>query len=107
MVAGIFGSGLGGQSCDAFNLGSGVGVSVLEMIAAAEKASGRKIPYAFSPRRTGDIATCFADASKALDKLHWKTHKTLEEAVADSWRWQSQNPNGFASAAATPAVASQ
>lgn len=92
---GIFGDALDGKSCDEFNLGSGVGVSVLEVIAAAEKAAGKKIPYKLSPRRVGDISTCFADCRKAGEKLHWKTEKSLEEAVADSWRWQSHNPNGF------------
>jgi len=93
---GIFGSALGSSTCGAFNLGTGRGVSVLEMIAAAEKASGKTIPYKFVGRRAGDIATCYADASKANECLHWKTKKSLEEAVADSWRWQAKNPMGFA-----------
>jgi UDP-glucose 4-epimerase len=93
---GIFGGALEGKSVDEYNLGTGVGVSVLEMIAAAELASGRKIPYTISARRTGDIATCYAECSKAHDKLKWKAQRTLQQAVADSWRWQKANPEGFA-----------
>jgi hypothetical protein len=95
VLSGIFGSALQGQSCDVFNLGTGNGVSVLEMISAAEHASGKKLPYQVTARRTGDIATCYADASKANKLLHWQAKKTVQEAVADSWRWQSQNPMGF------------
>ena len=80
---------------EVYNLGTGRGVSVLEMIHAFEKASGKRIPYDISPRRPGDVASCYADASKAAHELVWHTEKTLEEACADSWRWQSQNPNGY------------
>ena len=93
---GIFGGALCDKSCDSFNLGTGKGASVLEVIAAAEKASGKKIPYKVGPRRTGDIAACYADCSKANNLLHWRAAKSLDEAVADSWRWQSQNPHGYA-----------
>ena len=82
---------------DAFNLGTGQGVSVLQMISAASEACGMEIPYRFAPHRTGDIATCYADATKAKKLLHWSTEKTLQRAMQDSWRWQSQNPHGFAS----------
>jgi UDP-glucose 4-epimerase len=100
---GVFGDALVKQDkrCDVFNLGTGSPVSVLQMIAAAEKASGNKIAYKIAPRRTGDIATCYADASKAAKLLHWRTRRTLEEAVADSWRWQKQNPEGFSKQATT------
>ncbi len=77
------------------NLGTGRGYSVLEMIRAFEKASGRRIPYAFAPRRAGDIATCFADPSYARELLGWQAALTLEDMCADTWRWQSQNPAGF------------
>ncbi len=79
----------------AINLGTGRGYSVLEVIKAFEKASGKTIPYEFAPRRAGDIASCYADPTKAEKELNWKTTKTLEQACKDSWRWQSQNPNGF------------
>lgn len=78
-----------------YNLSSGHGVSVLDLVKAFEKASGKDIPYEIVDRRPGDIAECYADATKALTELGWKTQKTLEEACADAWRWQSQNPNGF------------
>jgi len=77
------------------NLGTGRGYSVLEMIRAFEKASGRRIPYTFAPRRAGDIATCFADPSYARELLGWQATLTLEDMCADTWRWQSQNPAGF------------
>lgn len=80
----------------AYNLGSGHGVSVLEAIAAFERASGRPIPRQVVARRPGDIAVCYADPSAANRDLGWKTTLTLDEACADAWRWQSANPNGFA-----------
>ncbi|HET6746741.1 MAG TPA: UDP-glucose 4-epimerase GalE [Candidatus Saccharimonadales bacterium] len=83
------------QGWSAYNLGSGKGTSVLELIHAFEQATGIPIPYEFAPRRAGDLPEYYADASKALNELHWKTEKTIEEACADSWRWQSQNPNGY------------
>jgi len=78
-----------------YNLGSGKGVSVLELIEAFSKASGKNIPYQISPRRAGDIAACYATAQKAEVELGWKAEKTIDEACSDSWRWQSQNPNGY------------
>jgi UDP-glucose 4-epimerase len=78
-----------------YNLCSGNGVSVLELIAAFSKASGKNIPYQIAPRRPGDIASCYATAEKANKELGWFTQKTIDEACADSWRWQSQNPNGY------------
>lgn len=78
-----------------FNLGSGKGTSVLELVMAFEKASQVKIPYDIAPRRAGDLPAYYADTAKALHELHWKTEKTIEDACRDSWRWQSRNPNGY------------
>lgn len=77
------------------NLGTGRGISVLEMVRAFEKASGRKVPYKIAPRRAGDIAECYADPSLANRLLGWKAEFGVEEMCVDAWRWQSQNPNGF------------
>jgi len=77
------------------NLGTGRGYSVLELHAAFEKACGKKIPYKIAPRRPGDIAVCYADPAKAYEVLGWKAEKGVEEMCEDSWRWQSQNPNGY------------
>jgi len=82
-------------SVEVYNLGTGKGTSVFDMVHAFEKASGKKIPYEVVARRSGDVASCYADVSKAERELVWHTEKTLEEACADSWRWQSQNPNGY------------
>ena len=79
----------------AYNLGTGRGISVLAVIKAFEQASGRKIPYEIVDRRPGDIAACYAEPAKAQDELEWQATKTFEEACADAWRWQSQNPDGF------------
>ncbi len=78
-----------------YNLGTGRGYSVLEMVAAFERASGRPVPYEVTARRPGDIATCFADPAKARDELHWQAEFGIDAMVADAWRWQSQNPNGY------------
>lgn len=80
---------------EAYNLGTGQGYSVLEIIDAFEKASGRKVPYSIGSRRPGDIGKCFADPTKAEKELGWKAEKGIEEMCIDSWEWQSQNPNGF------------
>jgi UDP-glucose 4-epimerase len=80
-----------------YNLGTGKGVSVFDMIHAFEKASGKRIPYIIEKRRPGDVASCYADVSKAQAELGWKAEKTLDEACTDSWRWQSQNPDGYSS----------
>ncbi len=77
------------------NLGTGNGYSVLEVVAAYEKASGKKVPYAIKPRRAGDIAKCFADTKKASEYLGWTAKFGIDEMCADSWRWQSNNPNGY------------
>ncbi|GAA3758575.1 UDP-glucose 4-epimerase [Spinactinospora alkalitolerans] len=80
----------------AYNLGSGAGTSVLEAIAAFERASGREIPHEVVARRPGDIAICYADPSAARRDLGWKAARTVWDACADAWRWQSANPRGFA-----------
>lgn len=79
-----------------YNLGTGNGYSVLQVLHAFEKACGKTLPYVIKPRRPGDIATCYADPSKAERELGWKAEKGIEEMCADSWRWQSSNPNGYA-----------
>lgn len=81
----------------AYNLGTGQGVSVLQLIHAFEKASGQTIAYEVVARRPGDLPIYYADAKKAFNELGWKTEKSLEDACADSWRWQSNNPNGYES----------
>jgi len=77
------------------NLGTGKGYSVLDMIKAFQRASGREIPYEFVPRRSGDIATCYADPSYAQEILGWSAQKELEAMCEDAWRWQSKNPKGY------------
>lgn len=74
--------------CEVFNLGTGVGYSVLDIVNAFEKANGVKIPYEITPRRAGDIATCYASTEKARDVLGWQVEKTLLDMCRDSWRWQ-------------------
>ncbi|MCI5192142.1 MAG: UDP-glucose 4-epimerase GalE [Candidatus Electrothrix sp. AU1_5] len=78
-----------------YNLGTGQGYSVLEMIRAFEKASGKTVPYTITPRRHGDIAQCFADPSLAAQELGWKAERGLDAMCADTWHWQSKNPNGY------------
>lgn len=78
-----------------YNLGTGVGYSVIQMVKAFEKASGKTIRYEVKPRRAGDIATCYADATKAKEELLWEAKFGLEEMCEDSWRWQSSNPDGY------------
>lgn len=78
-----------------YNLGTGVGYSVLDIVKNFEKASGVKIPYVIKGRRAGDIATCYSDASKAERELGWKAERGVLEMCEDSWRWQKNNPNGY------------
>ena len=78
-----------------YNLGTGKGYSVLDIVKNFEAATGVKIPYVIKPRRPGDIATCYSDATKAEKELGWKAENGIREMCADSWRWQSQNPNGY------------
>ena len=80
---------------DVINQGTGQGYSVLDMVKAFSKACGRDIPYEIKPRRAGDIAMCYADPAKALRVLGWKAQRGLDEMCEDTWRWQSQNPNGY------------
>jgi UDP-glucose 4-epimerase len=77
------------------NLGTGRGSSVLEVIAAFEKANDIEIPFEFASRRAGDVTEAWADPAFAKQFLGWKTKYGLEEMLADAWRWQSQNPNGY------------
>lgn len=86
---------LKGQGVSAYNLGTGTGYSVLDMVNAFEKATGQAVPYKIVDRRPGDIAASFADPSRAEKELNWKAEKTLEDMCRDAWRWQSQNPNGY------------
>ena len=78
-----------------YNLGTGCGYSVLDVVHNFEKASGVKIPYSIKPRRAGDIATCYADAAKAKEELGWEAQYGILEMCEDSWRWQKNNPNGY------------
>lgn len=80
-----------------YNLGTGQGYSVLQMIEAFSKACGKPIPYVIKPRRPGDIATCYADAALAKKELGWNAERGIDEMCEDSWRWQSNNPNGYRS----------
>ena len=78
-----------------YNLGTGNGYSVLDMIKAFEDANDIKIPYKITPRRQGDIASCYADASRAKTELNWQATRDLTEMVKDAWNWQSKNPTGY------------
>ncbi len=78
------------------NLGTGIGYSVLDLVKAFKTANGVDVPYKISPRRPGDVATCYSDPSKAAKLLGWKAEKNVEDMCRDTWRWQSQNPRGFA-----------
>ncbi len=91
---------LSGQSfyaggCRAVNLGTGNGYSVLDLVEAFERVNEKKINYKIAPRRSGDIAECYADPSAALKQLNWKAEKTLDDMVADTWKWQTNNPQGY------------
>ncbi len=78
-----------------YNLGTGKGYSVLDIVKNFEDATGVKIPYSIKPRRPGDIATCYSDASKAEKELGWVAENDIKDMCADSWRWQKMNPNGY------------
>ena len=78
-----------------YNLGTGQGYSVLDMVAAFSRACGRALPYVITERRAGDIAQCWADPTKASQELGWQARRSLDDMTADTWRWQSQNPNGY------------
>ena len=81
--------------CKAYNLGAGRGYSVLEMVNAFERITGKTINYKISPRRAGDLAECFANPDLALKELNWKVEKNLDDMVADTWNWQTKNPQGY------------
>ncbi len=83
------------NGAEVFNLGTGIGYSVLDIVRAFEKVNNIHIPYEVTPRRAGDIATCYADPTRASDMLHWQAALSLDDMCRDSWRWQSQNPNGY------------
>jgi len=84
------------EPCRAYNLGTGVPTSVLELLHAFERAAGKELPYQIGPRRAGDLASCYADPSRAATELGWKATRTIDDMCADTWRWQSQNPHGYA-----------
>ena len=86
---------LGGTGCYTYNLGTGKGYSVLDVVRAYEKACGKKIKCVFAPRRPGDIATCYSDPSKAKKELGWEATRGIDEMCEDSWRWQVNNPEGY------------
>jgi UDP-glucose 4-epimerase len=83
------------EGVNVFNLGTGIGYSVLDIIRAFSKACGKELPYVIDPRRPGDIATCYSDPSRAKEILGWTAEKSLQDMCADAWRWQSLNPDGF------------
>lgn len=85
-----------GTGVSIYNLGTGKGYSVLDVVKAYEKACGRPIKYEIKPRRAGDVATCYSDATKAKKELQWEAERDIEEMCEDSWRWQSMNPDGYA-----------
>ena len=80
---------------EVFNLGTGIGCSVLDLIRYFEEATDIKIPIAISERRPGDVAICYANPDKAANILDWKTEKNIKDMCRDSWRWQSKNPQGY------------
>lgn len=84
------------KGCEVFNLGTGVGYSVLDMVNTFQTVNGVSVPYEIVARRPGDIATCYADPAKSEKVLGWKAEHTLADMCRDSWNWQSKNPNGFA-----------
>ena len=78
-----------------YNLGTGIGYSVLDVIKNFDEACGKHIPYEFKPRRAGDIPVCYSDATLAKEELGWVAERGIKEMCEDSWRWQSGNPNGY------------
>ncbi|NLX70968.1 MAG: UDP-glucose 4-epimerase GalE [Clostridiales bacterium] len=84
-----------GSGVNVYNLGTGTGYSVLDVVKTFEKATGQKIPYVITERRPGDIDMCYADPTKAYEELGWKAEKDLEDMCRDSWNWQKNNPNGY------------
>lgn len=90
------------EGIESFNLGTGVGYSVLDLVTAFNKVNGIEIPYQIVARRQGDIAECYANPQKAKELLGWQAEKSLDDMCRDSWRWQSENPDGFAEALPNP-----
>ena len=86
---------LASQGCRAWNIGTGNGISVLQVKNTFEQVNGVAIPFEFVPRREGDVAICFADNRRAVQELDWAAKYGLEDMLADSWNWQKQNPNGY------------
>ena len=84
------------KGCEVFNLGTGTGYSVLDMVNAFQEVNNVPVPYKIVDRRPGDLATCYADPAKSAEVLGWKAERNLQDMCRDSWRWQSQNPKGFA-----------
>ena len=83
------------HGCDVFNLGTGIGYSVLDMVNSFVSVNNVAVPYVITDRRPGDLATCYADPSKSAEKLGWKAEKTLDDMCRDSWNWQKNNPMGY------------
>lgn len=94
-IAALNGEKFAAGGCKPYNLGAGRGYSVLEMITAFEKTTGKTINYKIFPRRAGDLAECFANPGLALKELDWKVEKNLDDMVADTWNWQTKNPRGY------------
>jgi UDP-glucose 4-epimerase len=94
-IAALDGDHFANGGCKAYNLGAGKGYSVLEIIHTFERVTGKKVKYRIAPRRAGDLPAYFADPSLALTELGWKTERTLENMVSDTWRWQENNPQGY------------
>lgn len=88
---------LAAQGCRAWNIGTGNGISVLQVKNTFEQVNGVAVPFEFVPRREGDVATCFADNARALQELDWTPQYGLKDMLADSWKWQKQNPKGYGS----------
>jgi UDP-glucose 4-epimerase len=86
----------GHTGCEVFNLGAGVGYSVLDIVHAFEQANGIPIPYEIAPRRAGDLATVYSSPDKSAELLGWKAEYNLEDMCRDTWNWQSHNPMGYA-----------
>ena len=83
------------EGAEIINLGTGTGYSVLDLVNAFQRVNNIEVPYVVTDRRPGDLATCYADPSKAKALLGWQAEKTLDDMCRDSWRWQSANPNGY------------
>ena len=94
-IAALNGKQFAAGGCKAYNLGAGRGYSVLEVIDAFQRVTGKTINYKISPRRAGDLAECFANPGLALAELNWQVEKSLDDMVADTWNWQTKNPQGY------------